>query len=255
MFKFHWSGFKTKFIFLVGIFIISGLGQAVAYDDAECIDCHKKGSKKSNLTMDVTVFRTSIHAAGFKCADCHKGALTDQHLTKPGSGRVDCLICHKKVNRHGNSDKGRSRPRCIDCHTRHRIFSKFNPASSVHVDRMSTTCQGCHPEESGKPGYLSWLPSLRIESHSKQNLGTENSLNNCLGCHQGAAAHGETKNISTENCHQCHLKQDGKSILLGKTHMNTDPKAQPRLFVVAFIYQFSVILLIWGGVRWFLRRK
>jgi hypothetical protein len=244
----------TGLIFLVGVLISLGTCSAMPYKDPDCIKCHNLGGS-SPLTFDVATYQTSVHAAGFSCRDCHRGVKSEDHTKKPGSGRVDCLDCHQKKNRHGGSIAGNSKPQCADCHSRHRIFQKAHPASTVHAGRIVQTCRNCHPEESGDLTYLSLLPSLRIESHNKQDLGTHYSLDNCLGCHQGQGAHGEVMSLTDDTCASCHINEEGKSTLLGYMHTRANLEKKPGVYAVAFIYQFSIIFLIWGGVRRLFRKK
>ncbi len=240
-------------IFLVGVFMPLGAFSAAPYENADCIECHAPGGS-SPLTIDVATYQTSVHAAGFSCRDCHRGVESKEHTQTPGSGRVDCLDCHQKKNRHGGSIAENSKPQCVDCHSRHRIYQKVHPASTVHANRIAQTCRNCHPEESGELTYLSLLPSLRIESHNKQDLGTYYSPDNCLGCHQGQGAHGEAMKLTDDTCASCHIDEDGNSLLLGYMHTKADLEKQPGVYAVAFIYQFSLIFLVWGGIRRLFRK-
>ena len=252
--QFSWRRSMAGLIFLVGMFVSLGICNATPYEDLDCIECHDLDGS-SPLTMDVTAYQTSVHAAGFSCRDCHRGVESKAHQQTPGAGRVDCLDCHQKKNRHGGSIAGNSKAQCVDCHSRHRIYQKGHPASTVHADRIAETCRSCHPEESGELTYLSWLPSLRIESHNKQDPGTHYSLDNCLGCHQGQGAHGEERRLTDATCSDCHMDEEGKSTLLGYMHTRADFEKQPGVFAVGFIYQFSLIFLVWGGIRRLFRKK
>ncbi len=241
-------------IFL-GLPTFAGGEGAGTYRMAECKECHSQGSSKSLLKIDMKGFESSVHAAGFQCIDCHQNVLSDKHILRAGSGTVNCFRCHQKINRHGGESSSASRPQCHQCHTRHRMYRKTNPASSVHRNSISATCQRCHPEESGRMTYLSWLPSIRIESHNKQDLGTVYGSGDCLGCHQGQAAHGETQTLVQANCHECHLTPDGENALLGTMHPKADLDAQPGVYAIAFMYQLGIIFLLWGGLRRIISRE
>jgi len=250
-----WSRFADNLFILVGILFLTGVVQAEPYLNKDCIECHSRENGSSPLKIDVATYQTSVHASKFSCSGCHQKVVSEAHTRKPGSGRVDCLDCHQKKNRHGGSVEGFSKPQCVDCHTRHHIYHKTDPASTVHPLRIVQTCQRCHPEESGKTTYLSWLPSLRIESHNKQEMGADYSPDNCLGCHQGQGAHGEVTKISQKRCADCHMDEDGGSRLLGYMHTRADPDKQPGVYAVGFVYQFSLIFLVWGGLRRLFRKK
>ena len=252
--QFSLNRLTAGLVFLMGLFMALGTCSALPYKDADCIKCHNLGGS-SPLTMDVATYQTSVHAAGFSCRNCHRGVESEAHAREPGSGRVDCLDCHQKKNRHGGSIARNSRPQCVDCHSGHRIYRKVHPASTVHPDRIAQTCHSCHPEESGELRYLSWLPSLRIESHNKQDFGNHFSMDNCLGCHQGQGAHGEELKLTEAVCSDCHMDEDGKSVLLGYMHTRADEDKQPGVYAVAFIYQFSIIFLVWGGLRRLFQKK
>jgi hypothetical protein len=72
---------------------------------------------------------------------------------------------------------------------------------------------------------------------------------NCLGCHQGAGAHGEKKPINDQDCNKCH------NDLMGFMHPKADSAKQPGIFALAWIYQVFLAALLWGGFRFYTRRK
>ncbi|MCP4750415.1 MAG: hypothetical protein GY866_05955 [Proteobacteria bacterium] len=222
---------------------------AEVYGMADCKECHGRESNKSILKIDVGGFESSVHASDLECADCHEGVTSDEHIGQAGSGAVNCILCHEKTNRHGGTMAGEFRPQCHQCHSRHGIYMKTDPASSVHRKRIAKTCLRCHPEESGRMTYLSWLPSIRIESHNKQDPGTYYGSDDCLGCHQGRAAHGETEILVQAKCSGCHTTPDGKNALWGTMHPKADPDTQPGVYAVAIMYQMGIVLLLWGGFR------
>ncbi|MDY7037830.1 MAG: hypothetical protein SV375_16915, partial [Thermodesulfobacteriota bacterium] len=173
---------------------------AWAYNPEDCIRCHKKGSTGSTSHINIEEFDASVHGRQIACWDCHEGIENKGHETMKGSSMVDCANCHEKENRHGFGSRPNDRPKCHSCHTRHCILEKENKASSVHSKRLKDTCKDCHPAECGNTGYFSWLPSIQIRSHNKQDFNRSYEKGNCTGCHQGEAAHGEEEPINDQDC-------------------------------------------------------
>jgi hypothetical protein len=220
--------------------------EAEAYTSADCIKCHDRSGQESALKMSVEQFNRSIHAAEHECQDCHANVVDEEHQETVGSGAVNCSNCHDQKNRHGiRAIEGR--PRCINCHTRHNMRSKDDPRSSVHPDRLQRSCRGCHPEQSGQTGYLSWFTSIQIVSHPKQDFSQVYSRKDCLGCHQGNAAHGELGPINDQNCHACHLDDKGQNKLFGFIHPDAQLKTQPGVFAAACTYQLVLVIMVFCG--------
>jgi hypothetical protein len=239
--------------YLIGLMIVFSANELWAYTQKECIDCHKMGSKKSCRQIDIEMFAASVHGDEASCRDCHSEVKGESHKTIRGSGEVDCRNCHNQDNRHGLQSQIR-RPRCQSCHTRHNILRKDNKKSSLHPDQLRQTCGSCHARQSGETNYLSWLPSLQIKSHGKQDFSRDYSDNNCIGCHQGKAAHGEIHPIVDQDCYQCHITLEGNSLLYGYIHPQADVKRQPAIYASAMIYQFCLVFLVWSGFRFFIRK-
>ena len=118
---------------------------------------------------------------------------------------------------------------------------------------MKYTCQTCHAVECGQTDYLSFLPSLKISSHKKQDFGGNYSILNCIGCHQDMAAHGGDGIISKQSCYKCHRSRKGSSLLIGYMHPKADHLKQPGIFAAAAIYQVVMIILIVVGFSCFIR--
>ena len=227
---------------------------ALAYSTQDCIDCHKTGSSESTLQISIDEFNASIHAQEAACRDCHTLVENDDHHTTPGTGVVDCSGCHEQENRHGWKSTTGTRPQCYSCHRRHGMLTKDNPRSSVHPRRLKETCQSCHTRECGETDYLSWLPSLQIASHRKQDFSRSYSRDNCLGCHQGSAFHGEHEPINDQTCFTCHVTKDGQSKLLGYIHPQADAHHQPGVLAAAVVYQVILVVLVCGGIAFFFRQ-
>lgn len=221
---------------------------ATAYTLEDCIECHRTGSEESGLHISIEEYEASVHGPEITCLDCHTGVVDDQHQSIKGSGAVDCSACHEQENRHGLNGPEEQRPKCHDCHTRHHMLSKTDPASAVHPDQLATTCAGCHPAASGETDFFSWFPSFQIASHNKGDFASDYNKANCLGCHQGAAVHGESAPIDEQNCYKCHLAPEAADALWGYMHPKPDMKTQPTVFAAASIYQvfvaFGLIVLL-----------
>ncbi len=209
------------------------------YTDEACIECHRTGSEESDLHMDVDAYQASIHAQEeLTCQDCHSGVVDDSHQSEEGSGAVDCSDCHEQENAHGPED---APLQCHECHPKHNMRTKTDPASAVHPDRLPVTCGECHPAATGDEDYFSWFPSFQIASHAKGDFGTAYERDNCLGCHQGAGAHGESEPINDETCYKCHYDQDATGALWGEMHPVADRQTQPVIFAAASLYQVFIV--------------
>lgn len=227
---------------------------ATAYSPEDCIECHRTGSEESGLHISLDEFNASIHAEEAGCQDCHTLVENEDHETTPGSGAADCSNCHEQENLHGRGLNSGTRPQCYSCHTRHGMRAKDDPSSSVHTQRLQETCRSCHPRECGQTDYFSWLPSLQIASHSKQDFSQVYDRTNCLGCHQGQAVHGGQEIINDQTCFTCHVSLDGQNKLLGYIHSKADARRQPGVMAAATIYQVFMGVLLLGGFVFFIRK-
>jgi len=244
---------KNVLPLVIGLLLFFSSLSVQAYTMEECLRCHGKGGPSSR-TMPMAEFRNSVHGKNLSCRDCHTKVKDESHQTRPGAGAVHCGQCHDQDNRHGLQTRGRTRPQCHDCHTRHNIIAKEDRSSSVHPDNLPATCKGCHPRQCGERDYMSWFPSLRVKAHKKQDFSRSYSEKNCLGCHQGKAAHGEDGAGVNQTCHKCHQPLNGKSPQWGSMHPQTDLKQQPALFAAAVADQAG-IGLVGLAVLGFIARK
>lgn len=221
----------------------TGTATAAAYTPEDCIDCHRTGSEESERQMSVDTYEASVHGGEeITCLDCHTGVLDNEHQSTEGSGAVDCSACHEQENQHGLNGADEQRPRCYDCHRRHNVRSKTDPASAVHPNQLTTTCAGCHSSASGETGFFAWFPAFQIASHNKADFSTAYEKDNCLGCHQGAAAHGESEPIDEQECHKCHLSPEATGAMWGYIHPTADRNTHPTVFAAASIYQVFVVI-------------
>ena len=244
-----------KFLFyVVGLLVLLTAHDAFGYAPEDCIRCHKEESSESRLHISLKDYKASIHGREITCQDCHTGVRDKDHITIKGSGTVDCGQCHDQENRHGLRAKNEYRPRCYSCHTTHAIFEKDNERSSVNDKNLKKTCKTCHPVECGDADYLSWLPSLQIASHNKQDFARVFDRDNCLSCHQGMAAHGEDAPLNDQDCYKCHLSPDGEPLLLGYMHPRADLDRHPTIFAAGLLYLLLMLALFAGGFAFYIRK-
>jgi hypothetical protein len=244
-------GLRSKIFCLASLSLVCvflGL-DTFAYSPEACIQCHRQGARESSLHISIKDFRNSAHGKVLECEDCHTNIIDASHITLIGSSAVSCRECHEQENRHGVSSGREPRPKCYTCHTRHHILGKEDPASSVYPEALKKTCAGCHPSECGHQDYLSWFLSLQVVSHGKADLSKSYGRDNCVGCHQGSAAHGEKGSIDSQDCFKCHQS------MWGLIHPKANPEKDPALFAAALSYQAFALLLLWGGVRYFMQRS
>ncbi len=241
---------SSLYLFVILLWLMSC--KTWAYTSKDCINCHSGDSKESALHISIEEFQGSIHGREITCEDCHTSIKDRGHVYVKGAGAVDCGKCHGQKNLHGSTSKSENRPRCHSCHTRHGILGTDDKASTVHPDQLKKTCKACHPVECGETDYLSWLPSIRIMSHKKQDFSQAYEKDNCIGCHQGKAVHGEKEPLNEQNCHICHMSVRDQRTIMGYIHAKADFKKQPVIFAAAAIYQIFIVLLLWGVFRFFI---
>ena len=240
---------------LLGLLISLTASNSWAYSSEDCIHCHEEGGKESARVISTEQYEASVHGRGdISCQDCHSGVEDESHQDRRGSGRVNCGECHDQVNNHGMQSKSDNRPQCHSCHTSHAILEKDNPASAVHPDRLKESCSVCHPLECGDVDYMSFLPSLQIASHGKQDFSQAYERTNCIGCHQGMAAHGEEEKLDDQTCYKCHLPGAEQAGLWGYVHPRADVEKQPDTHMAANVYQIALMVLLLGGFGFFVKR-
>lgn len=222
---------------LIFLFFLMGYGSTgVAYTNEDCLGCHT-GSGSAEKIMDLEEFNSSIHSENdVGCSDCHTAITDDSHEKagwKPENETLlsDCFQCHDIENRHGV--QGQNSPKCHDCHTQHGILPASDAHSSVHTANLDKTCAGCHPRPTGQIKALSFLPSLKISTHEKQDFSQDRNDKNCIGCHQGYAVHGTDAPVNDKNCRTCHFNADNTPALWGTMH--PDAAKEPKTMAAGII--------------------
>lgn len=243
--------FFSTFIILSFLFVCN----VEAYTSRDCIRCHKIGSNESKLHIKVEELRSSVHHENITCLDCHTGVQDNDHFEIKESGVVDCNQCHETVNKHGSNDHAAGRPECYTCHGSHGILPKENKLSTINAVRLKETCWQCHPAECEKGDYISWFSSLHVSFHGKDDFSQQYEKGDCLGCHQGKAAHGELNPVTDQNCYTCHLDFKEKKSLLGSIHPGINGKMHIESVVAAAILHILILFLLWNGFRFYKRKK
>lgn len=143
------------------------LGLSSAAQTNNCLVCH------SGIRVE---YLESAHApVGVTCVDCHGGDPNTldyraAHLGSATPTRAQipqlCASCHAdpiKMKPYGlridqyaeyqTSEHGKAFAAgdlnvaiCTDCHTSHRVMSRFEPRSSVHPQNLAQTCARCHAD-------------------------------------------------------------------------------------------------------------
>ncbi len=245
---------KTIFPGILVFFLFFSEPPLHAYTTEDCIACHRTGSGKSVLLMNPEEYNRSVHAGEITCSDCHKNVIGEEHITARESGSVDCGQCHEQQNRHGvGSEKG-TRPHCSSCHTRHGILKSDHEESSVHPEQLKRTCGACHAAQAGNAAFLPWLASLTVKTHGKQDLSCNYDKQDCLGCHQGQAAHGEETAINDRSCPACHFPSNDQAPLMGAIHPSAESRTTPWNALAKGVYGLTALLLLVGGFGFTVRR-
>lgn len=246
---------KKFLLNLFGLFIVVTATSTWGYTPEDCIRCHKDESHESKLHVAIEKYSVSIHGRGeITCLDCHTSVRDKRHETIKELGIVDCTTCHDKKNRHGLVDGASHRPQCYSCHSRHAIFEKESESSTVHWKNLKKVCNSCHPAECGNSNCLPWLTSFHISSHKKGDFGRSFNKDNCLGCHQGRAAHGEGILLNDNDCYKCHVSLEGKPLLLGYIHPKEDTDTYPTIFAVNSVYLLLILAFFFGGFAFFVQK-
>jgi len=123
-------------------------GKALAQgilDSPNCSDCHgeheilevdREGSPVNHANL-----------ADYVCGKCH----TDPQMVEK-YGLSNNQFTSYQDSYHGLAVRGGSlkAATCVSCHEAHAILPQANPASSIHPDNVTATCQQCHPKANAK---------------------------------------------------------------------------------------------------------
>ena len=182
--------FLHPFLLLAFFCFFSPVAASLAFDNAQCLDCHgdqgltRSGAEDINqsyisfqLHVDAEKFNRSVHHANeIACVDCHAdiGELNfDQEVPHPQRlAPVDCTTCHAEQARAFISSSHMQARRkgivmnCYACHDYHYV--RHMESASV-AERGNPFCFRCHnPYQSH-----GWLPQK----------GAHFALVECSVCH------------------------------------------------------------------------
>jgi hypothetical protein len=177
--------------------------------------------------------------------DCHQDIKDSRHCKILSPEKVDCQRCHEQQNLHAQDGS----LTCNACHTPHYIYGVQDPRSSVHNKNLKGTCGKCHPEQSQHTNILSTLIGLHIASHPKQDFSRVFSVEMCVDCHQGRAAHGEDAPVNDQDCYKCHMSLAKSNWILGYVHASTDWHSKPVHTIANYIYIAASLGLVVLFVR------
>ena len=239
---------RLAIIALTILTLAFGAGAAWALEEADCIACHKAEGGQAALVVKMDGFLASVHGKEqVSCTDCHVDIEEGEQPESHTPGRIDCAQCHDQADMHGANGQGVA-PRCWDCHGDHYIVEVTESSSPVNPANLARTCAVCHPHQAGRPDYFSWLPSLRVNTHGKQDFAGVYSRDNCLACHQDMGAHGTDAVLNEQTCARCHgPNAEGKSRLAGFFHPHAQASAQPGTFAAGIIDMVFLGVMFFGG--------
>lgn len=158
-----------------------------------------------------------------ECMECHQSG-SDESALQISRENYDASL-------HGQAVT------CRDCHT--------GITDDTHIDGEDITpvdCSGCHEMEINQVDLNTLFSSSQITSHKKANFINKYEMDNCLGCHQGKGAHGETEPINDQDCYKCH-DPDIEAAMWGIMHPETKNKSLVAGLIHLCFGAFILILL------------
>ncbi|GAB6146109.1 hypothetical protein JCM12294_35490 [Desulfocicer niacini] len=162
-------------------------------------------------------------------------------------GPKDCMECHSSNGgdsslqispENFSSSVHGSTITCLGCHTDITDDAHMEGDNVKPVD-----CSRCHGIKTGTTGMFSAFSTFRISSHGKADFAGNYKMDNCLGCHQGSGAHGESGPINDQNCFKCH-DPGLKNALWGKMHPDQRNKALPVVFLYICVALFLLVAVM-----------
>ena len=194
-------------------------------DAPTCLDCHDKHGMQSHNLPTSPTFARNVPAL---CARCHREG--GQAAVRLDSEVPIVESYEMSIHGTGLTESGLLvTATCIDCHTAHMPLPTDDPESSVHDDRIASTCGTCHHgiEEQflssihgpGNTATDKRLPTCR-DCHTSHAIRRKDRddfrlmmTDQCGGCHQAetetffATVHGQSSNLGSARsakCHDCH---------------------------------------------------
>jgi hypothetical protein len=126
--------------------------------DADCLRCHavptlRAGDGRS-LFVAVEEVAQSRHVRT-SCSQCHAGVNASRlRPCETITQKVDCASCHAEAGQqfarsvHGQllARGDANGPSCKECHGRHEVKGRLNPASPTFATNVPALCARCHRE-------------------------------------------------------------------------------------------------------------
>jgi hypothetical protein len=170
-------------------------GCANCHTQTSCQSCHKgaNGTKaiaelaapRKDETIGVAPTRTRVHPAGFDT----------QHKAAAGSGRLDCLGCHKQSECSScHEGSGTRKYHASDFMSRHATSAYGQDQTCTSCHRTETFCRSCHQQTNAgasgtRNGAVHTAQPMWLLQHGQA---ARQGLNGCTSCHQ------------QKDCLQCH---------------------------------------------------
>ncbi len=206
---------------LLGLCLFAAVASAQTLTTADCLGCHNDPSV-GKVFVDQKKFEASIHGQAIGCTDCHTDVKAYPH--DPAPKAVNCAACHAdQVADYAKSAHAKARAHgdtvaatCVDCHGKHDILPKSDPASRTNRFNVPRTCAGCH--ESAKATNSHPLPSKQVIERYFSSVHGKGTLEKglvvsaiCSDCHGAHAILPHTDPASTishqnvpKTCAKCH---------------------------------------------------
>jgi hypothetical protein len=163
-----------------------------------------------------------------------------------GYSAEECMECHSSEAEESSltinpemfaASAHGQKATCVECHTSIKGDEHMEGEGVEPVN-----CSNCHETKTEKNGLFSMFSTSRIASHKKADFGKNYNMDNCLGCHQGAGAHGETEAIVDQDCNKCH-DPGLKNAMWGYMHADTAGTGVDIAFTHLLFAAFIVFLL------------
>jgi hypothetical protein len=176
---------------------------ATSSSNQDCFDCHDddgvtREKDGSSVAVKPAVFNASVHES-VACVECHTTLekVTDfPHEEKLPP--VDCASCHdEEVAKYATGVHAKARgsgstvaAACVDCHGKHDMRAKTDPASPTHHLSLAATCAKCHGDaeiirKGGIPSDVTkaFGDSIHGKALSKGGLVVAPTCSDCHGAH------------------------------------------------------------------------
>ena len=199
-------------------------------DAPACLDCHLGHGTQSKNDPASPTFAKNVPSL---CGRCHQEG---KAAASRGRASQRDVIANYSMSIHGKGllESGLVvTATCVSCHTAHRPLPASDPESTVHLDRIPTTCGKCHNgvQEQFEKSIHSPLVSdtskpLPVCSgcHTAHTISRTDApefvldvMGTCGHCHEDVAEtyfetyHGKVSKLGSETaakCHDCHGAHD-----------------------------------------------